>query len=68
MRFLGGKGGILKSCPRVPKLKILLLRGLGEVFKGDSVDMWAGKFPLVLMGGRANGQACTKGEQGPPSA
>jgi hypothetical protein len=22
MRFLSGKGGILKSCPRVPKLKI----------------------------------------------
>ena len=24
--------------------------GLGEVFKGDSADMRAGKFPLVLMG------------------
>ena len=41
--------------------------GLGEVFKGDSADMCAGKFPLVSMGGRANGQACADGEQGPPS-
>ena len=30
--------------------------------------MCAGKFPLVSTGGRANGQACTDGEQGPPSA
>ena len=29
--------------------------GLGEVFKGDSADTCAEKFPLVLMGGRANG-------------
>jgi hypothetical protein len=42
--------------------------GLGEVFKGDSADMCAGKFPLVSMGGRANGQACADGERGPPSA
>ena len=42
--------------------------GLGEVFKGDSADMCAGKFPLVSMGGQANGQACTDGERGPPSA
>jgi hypothetical protein len=42
--------------------------GLGEVFKGDSADTCAGKFPLVSMGGRANGQACADGEPGPPSA
>jgi hypothetical protein len=42
--------------------------GLGEVFEGDSADTYAGKFPLVLMGGRANGQACADGERGPPSA
>ena len=41
--------------------------GLAEVFKGDSLDMCAGKFPLVLMGARANGQACADGERGPPS-
>ena len=34
--------------------------GLGEMFEGDSADMCAGKFPLVLMGGSA--------KRGPPSA
>ena len=38
------------------------------MFEGDSADTCAGKFPLVLMGGRANGQACADGERGPPSA
>ena len=42
--------------------------GLGEVFKGDSADTCAGKFPLVSMGGRTNGQACADVERGPPSA
>ena len=46
----------------------MTLEGLGEVFKGDSADTWAGKSPLVSMGGRANGQACADGERGPPSA
>ena len=32
--------------------------GLGEMFEGDSADTLAGKFPLVLMGGRAEGLAC----------
>jgi hypothetical protein len=31
--------------------------GLGEMFKGDSADMCAGTFPLVLMGGRVEGLA-----------
>ena len=46
----------------------MTLEGLGEVFKGDSADMCTGKFPLVSMGGRANGQACADSERGPPSA
>ena len=32
--------------------------GLGEMFEGDSADMCAEKFLLVLMGGRAEGLAC----------
>jgi hypothetical protein len=32
--------------------------GLGEMFEGDSADMCAGKFPLLSMGGRAEGLAC----------
>ena len=39
--------------------------GLGEMFEGDSADMCARKFPLMLMGGRANGPACADGERGP---
>ena len=30
------------------------------MFEGDSADMCAGKFPLVLMGGRAEGLACAE--------
>ena len=32
--------------------------GLEEMFEVDSADMCAGVFPLVLMGGRAEGLAC----------
>ena len=35
------------------------------MFEGDSADMCAVKFPLMLMGGRANSQACADGERGP---
>ena len=42
--------------------------GLGEMFEGDSADMCARKFLLMLTGGQAKGQACADGEGGPPSA
>ena len=32
--------------------------GLGEMFEGDSADTCGRKFPLVSMGGRAEGPAC----------
>jgi hypothetical protein len=32
--------------------------GLGEIFEGDYADMCADKFPLVLMGCRADDLAC----------
>ena len=32
--------------------------GWGEMFEGDSADTCAGKFPLVLMGGQAEGLGC----------
>ena len=32
--------------------------GLGEMFEGDSADMCARKFPVMSMGGRAEGFAC----------
>jgi hypothetical protein len=33
-------------------------KGLGDMFDGDSADTCAEKFPLVSMGGRAEGLAC----------
>jgi hypothetical protein len=42
--------------------------GFGEMFEGDSADTGAWKFPLVLMGGRAEGLACADpGERNPIS-
>ena len=32
--------------------------GWGEIFEGDSADTCGRKFPLTLMGGRAEGLAC----------
>ena len=32
--------------------------GLGEMFEAGSSDTCAGKFPLMLMGGRAEGLKC----------
>ena len=32
--------------------------GLGGMFEGDSADMYGGRFPLMFMGGRAEGPAC----------
>ena len=34
--------------------------GLGEIFEGESADTITGKFPLVSMGGRAEGLACAE--------
>ena len=42
--------------------------GLGEMFEGDSADTCAGKFPLVSMGGRAEGLACADPGARTPSA
>ena len=40
--------------------------GLGEIFEGDSADTCAGKFPLMLMGGRAEGLLCADSRAGTP--
>ena len=42
--------------------------GLGEMFEGDSADMCAEKYPLVSMGGRAEGLACADPVARTPSA
>ena len=36
----------------------MTFEGMGEMFEGDSADTCGGKFPLVSMGGRAEGLAC----------
>ena len=36
----------------------MTFEGKGEMFEGDSANTRAGKFPLVSMGGRAEGLAC----------
>ena len=36
----------------------MTFEGMREMFEGDSADTCAGKFPLVSMGGRAEGLAC----------
>jgi hypothetical protein len=65
MRFLGGKGGYFEKLSKGSKTSDMTSEGLGKMFEGDSADMRAGKFPLVLMGGRAHGQACPDGERDP---
>ena len=40
--------------------------GLREMFEGDSADTCGGKFPLTLMGGRAESLACTDPEARTP--
>ena len=40
--------------------------GLGEMFEGDSADTCGQKFPLVSMGGRAEGLACVDPEARSP--
>jgi hypothetical protein len=41
---------------------------IGKMFQFDSADTCAGNLKLMLMRGRVNGQACTDGHRGPPSA
>ena len=36
----------------------MTFEGLGEMIEGYSADTGAGKFPLVSMGGRAEGLVC----------
>jgi hypothetical protein len=39
---MGGQGGYFQ--------KLCKILGLGEMFEGDSTEMRAGKFPLMLTG------------------
>ena len=62
------KGGYFQKLSEDSKTSDMTSEGLGEMFEGDSADTGGEQFPLTLMVGRANRQACADGEQGPPSA
>jgi hypothetical protein len=48
-----------KWSPFVVGILDVTLEGLGEMFEGYSSEMCARKCPLLSMGGRAEGHACT---------
>ena len=48
---MGKKGGLLLFEPQKWITSDLTSEGLGEMFECDSADTFAGKFPLVSMGG-----------------
>jgi hypothetical protein len=46
------KGGYFQKLSYGSETSDMTSKGLEEMFEGDSADMCAGKFPLVLIGGR----------------
>ena len=52
------KSGSLLFEPQKWITSDLTSEGLGEMFECDSADTSAGKFPLVSMGGQAEGLTC----------
>ena len=51
------KGGYFQKLSQVSETSDMTSEGSGEMFEGDSADMCARKFPLMLMGGQAEGLA-----------
>ena len=49
---------LLSGTSNVLHVSEMTFERLGEMFEGYSADTGAGKFPLVPMGGRAEGLAC----------
>ena len=68
MPYLAKQRGDFQKLSYGSQTSDMNFEGLGEMFEGDSADTCSRKFPLMLMGGRANGPACADGERGPPSA
>jgi hypothetical protein len=54
MTYLGGQGGYVEKLSYGSETSDMISERLGKMFKGDSADRCAGKFPLVSMGGRAD--------------
>ena len=58
------KGGYFQKLSFGSKSSGITSEGLGEMFEGDSADICAGKFLLMLMGGQVNSQVFTDDERG----
>ena len=54
----GRKKGVFSKFVQGFETLVMTSEGLGEMFEGDSADMCSGKFPLVSMGGQAEGLEC----------
>jgi hypothetical protein len=55
---MSGKGGYFKKLSLGSETSDMTSEGLGEMFESDSTDTCVEKFPLMSMGGRAEGLAC----------
>ena len=65
--ILTGKWANFKHIPEwLTETSDSTFKGVGEMFEGHSADTRAGKFPLVPMGGRAEGLACADPEARTP--
>ena len=66
---MSGGGGHFQKLSYGSKTSDMTSEGLGNMFVRDSADTCTGKFQLMSMGGRAEGQACADpGARTPNSA
>jgi hypothetical protein len=68
MLYLGGQRGYFQKLSYVSETLDMTSAGLGEMFEGDSSDIFAEKFPLMLMGVERRVSCPQTRELGPPSA
>ena len=52
------RGGYFQKLSQGSETSDITSEGLWEILEGDSADICAGKFSLMLMGGRAEGLDC----------
>ena len=68
MLYLVRQRGVFSKVILGSKTSDMTSEELWDMFEGDSADALDGKFPLVLMGGRAEGLACADPGARTPSA
>jgi hypothetical protein len=59
----GGHRGYFQKLSQSFEISEMTFKWLGKKFEGDSADMYAGKLPMVAMGGQAEGLACNYGSE-----